>query len=70
MLIVNEVPATIDIVTLKTQISQTYNCDVVAMLPHFEEVMALASAEIFVLRYPHHPLVTQLNQIGGELVRL
>jgi hypothetical protein len=37
------------------------------MLPHFEEVMALASAEIFVLRDPHHPLVTKLNQIGGEL---
>ena len=69
LLIVNEAPGTADFSILKTQIAQTYHCDVGAVLPHFEEVMALASAEIFMLRYPHHPLTTQLEQIGDELVR-
>jgi MinD-like ATPase involved in chromosome partitioning or flagellar assembly len=68
MLIVNEAPATTDFVTLKSQMAETYNCDVGAILPHFEELMALASAEIFVLRYPHHPLTAQLKQIGDDIL--
>ena len=69
LLIVNEVPRPVDSTFLKEQIAQTYQCDVGAVLPHFEEVMALASAEVCVLRYPRHPLTTQLKQIGDELVK-
>lgn len=69
LLIVNEAPGGVDVALLKRQVAETYRCDVGAVLPHFEELMALASAEIFVLRYPRHPLTTQLNQIGDELVK-
>lgn len=68
LLIVNQAPGGVDLSLLKRQIAQTYRCDVGAVLPHFEEVMALASAEIFVRRYPRHPLTAQLKQIGDELV--
>ena len=68
MLIVNEVPATFDFTAVKSELEQAYDCEVAAVLPHFEEMMALASAKIFVLYYPNHPLTTELQQIANELV--
>jgi hypothetical protein len=37
------------------------------MLPHSDEMMALASAGIFALRYPHHPVTTALKQAAASL---
>jgi hypothetical protein len=69
LLIVNEAPGTVDITSLKGQIAQIYQCEIGAVLPHAEEVMTLASAEIFGRRYPHQPSITHLKRIRDELVR-
>jgi septum site-determining protein MinD len=68
LLIVNEVPLAFDFVRLKAQVEQTYNCEVIAMLPHFDEVMAVANADIFALRYPDHPLTSSLRQVATMLI--
>ncbi len=40
----------------------------IAALPHCDEMMALASGDIFVLRYPHHPLTASLKVLADKLM--
>ena len=68
LLIVNKVPAVFDMAEVKARVEQTYGCPVAAVLPHAEEMMTLASAGIFVLRYPDHPITTALTQVAQTLV--
>lgn len=68
VLIVNEVPSVFDLAEVKSQVEQTYNCEVAAVLPYSDEVMTLASAGIFALRYPDHPLTAALKQIVTRLM--
>ena len=68
MLIVNKVPTVFDLGEVKAQVEQTYDCEVAAVLPHSDEMMILASAGIFVLRYPDHPITATLKQAMSRLV--
>ena len=68
MLIVNKVPEVFDLGEVKSQVEQTYGCEVAAVLPHSDEMMILASAGIFVLRYPDHPITALLKQALSKLV--
>lgn len=68
MLIVNKVPEVFDLDEVQAQVEQTYHCEVAAVLPHSEEMMVLASAGIFVLRYPDHPVTAALKQAMSKLV--
>ncbi len=67
VLIVNEAPTAFDFDEIETKMEQTYNCEVVAVLPHLDEVMALANKDIFALRYPNHSLTTQLRKAAINL---
>jgi len=68
MLIVNKVPPVFDSAAVKAKVEQTYNCPVAAVLPHSDEMMALASAGIFALHYPDHPVTAALKQAAASLV--
>jgi MinD-like ATPase involved in chromosome partitioning or flagellar assembly len=68
VLIVNKVPAVFDVADVKTRVEQTYHCDVAAVLPHSDEMMTLASAGIFVQRYPDHPITAALKEVVTQLV--
>jgi septum site-determining protein MinD len=68
MLIVNKVPTVFDLDGVKSQVEQTYDCEVAAVLPHSDEMMILASAGIFVLRYPDHPITATLKQAVSRLL--
>ncbi len=67
ILIVNKAPSKLDPTQVKAQVEKAYNAHVAAVLPHSEELMALASAGIFVLRYPDHPVTAAFKQIAAEL---
>jgi MinD-like ATPase involved in chromosome partitioning or flagellar assembly len=67
-LVVNEVPALLDPAKLKVQVERVYACPVAAVLPHADEMMALASTGIFVLRYPNHLVTTLYKQVAAQLV--
>src|SRR5665811_1956524 len=67
-LVLNKVPAVFEPATVKERAEQAYACDVAAVLPHSDEMMALASAGIFSLRYPDHPVTAQLQRIADRLV--
>ena len=68
MLIVNKVPGVFNLDEVKAQVEQTYDCEVAAVLPHSDEMMVLASAGIFVLHYPAHPITAALKQAASRLV--
>jgi hypothetical protein len=40
---------------------------VAAVLPHADEMMTLASSDIFVLRYPDHPLTTLYREVAARV---
>jgi MinD-like ATPase involved in chromosome partitioning or flagellar assembly len=68
VLIVNEIPTSFDFGEVKTKVEQTYNCEVLAVLPHVDEVMALANKDIFALRHPNHPFTAILKEMTATLV--
>ena len=68
VLIVNKVPAVFDVADVKAQVERAYHCEVAAVLPHAEEMMTLASAGIFVLRYPEHPITAALTRVATMFV--
>jgi len=68
LLVVNKVPAVFDVSEVKARVEQTYNCEVAAVMPHSDEMMTLASAGIFSLHYPNHPVAGMYKQIAARLV--
>jgi septum site-determining protein MinD len=68
LLIVNKVPSVFDIADVKARVEQTYNCQVAAVLPHSDEMMALASTGIFVQRYLDHPITSALKEVVTKLM--
>lgn len=68
MLIVNEVPMIYDFASVAAEVSQSYGAEVMAVLPHYDEMMLLASSEIFVLNYPDHPMTAALQHVTQQLL--
>lgn len=67
MLVVNKVPAAFDVESVKARVEAAYQCPVAAVLPHSDELMTLASAGIFALRYRDHPVTAALMQVATTL---
>jgi MinD-like ATPase involved in chromosome partitioning or flagellar assembly len=68
LLIVNKTPTTFDFNEVQARVQQTYNCEVGAVLPHSDEMMTLASAGVFVLNYPDHPITQKLKRAAHRLI--
>jgi len=68
LLILNKVPEVFDPEEVRQRVEQTYGCSVVAVLPHSEEMMILASQGIFALHYPDHPVTGGLRQAARRLM--
>ena len=67
VLVVNKTPPVFDSAEVKLRVEKTYACEVAAVLPHSDEMMVLASAGIFVVRYPDHPVTAALKQVTAKL---
>lgn len=63
MLVVNKVPSVFREADVKARVEKAYQTEVAAVLPHSEEMMALASEGLFVTRYPDHPITVKLKQV-------
>lgn len=68
LIVVNKTPLAFDAAQVKAQVEQTYSCAVAAVLPHSDEMMTLASAGLFALRYPDHPITAALHQVARQLI--
>jgi MinD-like ATPase involved in chromosome partitioning or flagellar assembly len=67
LLVVNQTPPAFDSEAVKAKVEQAYGCAVAAVLPHSDEMMNLASAGIFALRYPDHPVTNMYRQVAAQL---
>jgi septum site-determining protein MinD len=68
MLVVNKVPAVFAEGEVRARVEQAYGAEVAGVLPHSDEMMALASAGVFVTRYPDHPITVALKQVAQRVL--
>ena len=68
MLVVNKVPQTFDLEDVKAKIEGTYQCPVAAAFPHSDELMALASSNVFSMQYPTHPLTSLYEGLADQII--
>jgi len=68
VLVVNKVPQVFNTAEVKAQVENAYKCSVAAVLPHSDEMMALASSGIFCLHYPDHPVTAQYKKLTAALL--
>jgi septum site-determining protein MinD len=69
VLIVNKTPTIFDLQAVKRKVEQTYSCEVAAVLPHSDEMMALASEGVFVIKFPDHSIAQQLKLVAESLLK-
>lgn len=62
-LLVNKTPASFDSNEVKKRVEEAYRLPVGAVIPHCDELMALASHGIFVVRYPDHAVTAHYRQL-------
>jgi septum site-determining protein MinD len=67
MLIVNKVPSVYDSAEVRERVESTYDCEVAAVLPHSDSMMALGSSDIFAVSYPDHTITRRLIQVANNL---
>lgn len=68
MLIINKLPSVFDSNEVKAKVEGIYNCPVAGVIPHSDDMMALASGGIFSLRYPNHPVSDRIREIAAQIV--
>ncbi|MBZ0309408.1 MAG: MinD/ParA family protein [Anaerolineae bacterium] len=68
MILVNKAPLTLKADEVKSETESAFDCPVVSVLHHSDELMSLASRGIFVLYYPEHKITRQLNEVVTELL--
>lgn len=68
LLLVNKVPEVFNFADVQKRVEETYHSEVAAVLPHSDEMMTLASAGIFALRYPDHKVTQSLKQVAAKLM--
>ena len=69
-LIVNKVPGAYSFQAVKSQVEQTYDCQVCAVLPYAEEMTTFDGNGMFVLRYPDHPVTAALREATMSLMKV
>jgi MinD-like ATPase involved in chromosome partitioning or flagellar assembly len=68
LMLLNKVPHSFDAATLRRRVEETYEAEVAAVIPHSDDLMALASAGIFALRFPDHPLTALYRQLAARVM--
>jgi MinD-like ATPase involved in chromosome partitioning or flagellar assembly len=66
LLMVNKVPVML-LNEVKQRIEKLYNAEVAVVIPHTDELMNLASAGIFAMRFPDHALTKLYKQLADRI---
>lgn len=67
LLVVNRVLQSFDFERVRQQVETAYHTPVAGILPNCDEMMQLASSDLFCLRYPDHSLTAELYRIVNHL---
>jgi len=68
LLVVNKIPQVFDLEDIRKNVEHLYDCKVAALLPHSDDMMALASKGIFAVEYPDHPVALGLKSIVAQIL--
>ena len=68
LLVVNKTPSVFDAADVEERVASAYGCEVAAVLPHSDELMAFSSRGVFVLEEPDHPLVTDYDKLAVRVI--
>ncbi|MEN8242907.1 MAG: MinD/ParA family protein [Chloroflexota bacterium] len=68
LLTVNKIPNIFNLDEVKQQVESTYNCEVAALMPHSDEMMVLGSSDVFVIKFPEHPVSDALRGLADRLI--
>jgi MinD-like ATPase involved in chromosome partitioning or flagellar assembly/DNA-binding response OmpR family regulator len=69
LLVIDRVPPSFDVETYKQQVQTAYGVPVAAVLPFAEEMIDLASSQVFAVRYPTHPLTQAIDRLAHILLQ-
>lgn len=64
LLVANQVSPSFDKDLTREQLEQAFQLDVAALVPHADEIMLLSLSELFVLRFPSHPVTHMLRHLA------
>jgi MinD-like ATPase involved in chromosome partitioning or flagellar assembly len=68
LIVINKVPPNMDTVALRERVEKSYGAEVAALFPLNYEIVRLASAGIFVNRFPQHPMTLALQQVANRVM--
>jgi septum site-determining protein MinD len=68
LMLVNKVPTGMDMEAVRDKVQSAYHTAVAGVLPLCNEMMLLASAGVFILKAPRHPLAQQIRAIAQDVV--
>ena len=66
LLLVNKSPNSLNPDALVEEVQEAYGRKVIALLPHSDEMMELASRGLFSLEQPFHPISEKFRQVASE----
>ncbi len=69
LLLINKVLPSLDFDALRNQVEKIYNTPVAGILPVSDEIMQMASSDLFCLRYPNHPLSQEMGKVAQQIMR-
>lgn len=68
LMVVNRILQTMDLAALRQQIEANYQAPVAGLFPNCDEMMQLASSDLFYLRYPDHPLSREFKVVANAVI--
>lgn len=69
LLLINKALPVLDFDALRQQVEKIYNAPVAGILPVSDEMMQLASSDLFCLRNPNHPLSQEMEKVAQQIMR-
>lgn len=66
-IVINKAPTNLEPEAIAIKVKQIYDCEVIAVLPHSEEMLNLGSDGLFSVRFPEHQLTSLFKQIAQKL---
>ena len=67
-LLVNKIPQVFDLADVRARVERIYQIEVAGLLPHSDDMMALASAGVFSIKFPDHPISKIYRQVVTQQI--
>lgn len=69
LLLINKALPALDFDALRQQVEKIYNAPVAGILPLSDEMVQLASSDLFCLCYPNHPISLEMQKVAKQIMQ-